>query len=168
MLVVAGGILIAVAIFAAREYIFTGVAMGIGLVIVVGLWFALDAFVGEGWAWGIAIATFLMWLGCLGSQEAVEEKAKAEEEAWTAKNQEARRLAEREKCEGWAREQQARIIVWEADERARKEREQRAQNSRIEKMRIDKEKCIKALRDGNDVIGIDGMKKSLKDFGVYD
>lgn len=172
MLEIAGGILIAVAILATWDYVLAGVGIGIALAIVVGLWFALAAFVGEGWAWGISIAAFLIWLGWFGSQEAPEEKATAEEEAWTAKNQEAKRLAEKEKLEGWAKEQQARIVIWEADERARKEREQKAQNSRIEKMRADKraekEMCIKALRDGKDVIGIDGSKMALKDFGVYD
>lgn len=74
MLEIAGGILIAVAVLLALPYILAGAywaaVIGIGLAIVIGGWFVLAAVVGEGWAWGIAIAALVIWLGWSGSQQA--------------------------------------------------------------------------------------------------
>lgn len=66
MLEIAGGILIVLLILAALPYIlalaYWGIAAAIGLAIVVVSWFALATMVGEGWAWGISITAFFVWL----------------------------------------------------------------------------------------------------------
>lgn len=173
MLEIAGGILLAIVILAALPYLLVGaywaLAIGICLAIAVGIWFALAAVVGPGWAWAISIAAVVIWLAWYEKQEADFEKAKAEKDALSAKVQEAERLAETERLE---REQQARIEAWNAEEEIRKEREKCGRESRqaawAAKEKADREMCINALREGRDVIGIDGRKKTLRDFGVYD
>lgn len=74
MLEIAGGILIALLILAALPYILVAAywtaAIAIGLAVVIASWLALEAMVGEGWAWAISIAAFFIWLGWYDSQDA--------------------------------------------------------------------------------------------------
>lgn len=63
MLEIAGGILLAVAALAALPFVLAGaywaLVIGVGLAIVTGGWFALDAILGPAWAWGICIDAYI-------------------------------------------------------------------------------------------------------------
>lgn len=167
MLEIAGGILIAIAILVALPYILAGAYWALIIGIVIGIWFALAAVVGQGWAWAISIAAVAIWFAWTGKLEADEERERAEKEATNAKNQEAERLAKQKK---WTRDQQARSEAWEAEEQARNDREKNEREARsaayAAKKKADKEMCINALSEGRDVIGIDGRRMTKKDFGV--
>lgn len=173
MLEIAGGIVIAVAVLVALTFILMGaiwaVAVGVALAVVVGAYFFLSSVVGSGWAIGILLSALLVWIGWSGNQEDKREKANAEEKARAVRNQEAKRFAEQEK---WEREQRDRMEAWQAQEQDRKDREKKErevwQAAFAARKDADKEMCIKALRDGRDVIAIDGRKMTLADFEIYD
>jgi hypothetical protein len=137
----------------------------------VGSLFLLNHFLG-GWGLALWFALIFGFIGIAARQEARREKAKAEEEARKAKDHEAKRLAEREKWAREEKEQEARIEKWRVEEQAREEREKKEREARraayAAKKEAEREMCIKALREGHAVIGIDGRKKSLKDFGIYE
>lgn len=66
MIEIAGGILIAVLVIACLPWIIAGaywaVVVGVGLALIVGLWFGLAGIVGEGWTWAIFGCAVLAWL----------------------------------------------------------------------------------------------------------
>lgn len=176
MLQIAGGILIAIAALVALPLIVIGaywaLVIGIGFIILAGVWFGLAAAVGPGWALAISIAAVVFWLGRSGMQDAEREKAKADEQAQQAKAQEAKMLARQEIWAGEQRAQYARIEAWKAEEQARNELEMKERQAGVAaivaKRKTDREICLKALRDGRDVIAMDGRKMTLQDFDVYE
>ena len=81
MLEIAGGILIAVMVLVFLPFIleaaYWAIAIGIGLAIVIGIWLALAAFVGGGWAVAIMMSAVMLWLGWNDMREARERETES-------------------------------------------------------------------------------------------
>ncbi len=171
---IALGILLAVALIAAGL-----AAIGafvkwfpevLAFVVCVGsLWGLSEVFGG----WGL-LAWFSVLFGGISWYSVREEKsreaARQQDEVRLAEMREAERI---EKLEHWAKlnresaERQRRYSASRLQQADEDGQAALAKEARAAQRQADRDMCIAALREGREVIGIDGEKMTLKDFGIF-
>lgn len=173
MLEIAGGILIAILILAVLVIILAALDWILAIIVVVaiatGVWFLIEAEYGPTVASGFCAAAVLGWIMWSSNQQNKDDVAQKKEKEEREENLQGQLVERHAKAE---MERQRDIVRWTVRDRKLKAKQREMQRVRSEQYASEKAEqrnmCIEALRNGNDVSDINGKKMTLQDFGEMD